>query len=137
MSPRARTARDHTRPPPPEPGAPRRAPRPGRGKGRSSKGGRPASVVPSDLVLYWSDPIRPEYNLIAKVTANLRAAGQQIAYLYDFNRLREIRYPETTPVTYTYGPPGAPFNRTGRIVQVTDESGSEERAYGKLGETTN
>ncbi len=33
----------------------------------------------------------PSDNLIAKVTANLRASGQETRYPYEFNRLREIR----------------------------------------------
>jgi RHS repeat-associated protein len=75
-------------------------------------------------------------NRIAKVTANLRDAGEQISYDYDFKRLISIAYPEFSQndVAYAYGAPGAPFNRAGRIVLVTDESGSEERFYGKLGE---
>ena len=35
-----------------------------------------------------------------------------------------------------YGPMNAAYNRAGRIAKVTDESGMEERFYGKLGETT-
>jgi RHS repeat-associated protein len=77
-------------------------------------------------------------NLTAKITSNLKIAGQQIAYDYDFNRLLAIRYPAFAQnnVTYTYGAPGASNNRAGRIVTVTDESGREERSYGKLGEVT-
>ncbi|HEX6287738.1 MAG TPA: SpvB/TcaC N-terminal domain-containing protein [Herpetosiphonaceae bacterium] len=77
-------------------------------------------------------------NLIARITANLRAEGKQISYAYDFNRLAAISYPTFTGnnVTYTYGAPGAADNRAGRITLVTDESGSEERFYGKLGEIT-
>ncbi|MDH5681922.1 MAG: hypothetical protein OEZ36_10055, partial [Spirochaetota bacterium] len=37
--------------------------------------------------------------------------------------------------TVSYGGPGASFNRAGRIVTVTDGSGSIEKFYGKLGET--
>ncbi|MGB5685000.1 MAG: RHS repeat-associated core domain-containing protein, partial [Candidatus Electrothrix sp.] len=48
-----------------------------------------------------------------------------------------IEYPDYTGnnVSYTYGAPGATFNRADRIVTVTDASGSEERFYGPLGET--
>jgi YD repeat-containing protein len=47
-----------------------------------------------------------------------------------------IRYPDFpgNDVTYTYGPAGATANAAGRVVRVTDESGTEERTYGKLGE---
>jgi RHS repeat-associated protein len=75
-------------------------------------------------------------NLTAKVTANLRAEGKAIRYTYDHLRLTNITYPNFTGnnVTYKYGAPKAEFNRAGRIVEVTDESGKEERFYGKLGE---
>jgi RHS repeat-associated protein len=77
-------------------------------------------------------------NVVARVTANLRARGQRIVYDYDFNRLTAITYPNFpgNNVTYTYGGPGAPWNRAGRIVMVKDQSGGEERSYGKLGEVT-
>lgn len=77
-------------------------------------------------------------NLVAKITANLRAESKQISYTYDYNRLAGIAYPTFTGnnVSYRYGEPGATDNRTGRITLVTDESGSEERFYGKLGEIT-
>jgi RHS repeat-associated protein len=77
-------------------------------------------------------------NRTAKITANLTAA-KPITYNYDqVNRLTSIAYP-TFPannVTYTYGLPGAAANRAGRITLVQDQSGSEERFYGKLGEVT-
>ncbi|HEY0734504.1 MAG TPA: SpvB/TcaC N-terminal domain-containing protein, partial [Herpetosiphonaceae bacterium] len=68
-------------------------------------------------------------NLIAKITANLRAENKQISYTYDFNRLAAISYPNFAGnnVAYSYGAPGAADNRAGRITLVTDESGSEER----------
>ncbi len=76
-------------------------------------------------------------NVVKKITANLRAKGQAIEYDYDYNRLKAIRYPEYTGnnISYTYGEPGAAYNRANRIVYVTDESGKEERFYGPLGET--
>lgn len=75
-------------------------------------------------------------NVVKKVTANLRASGQAIAYDYDYNRLNRIIYPSFTGnnVTYTYGAPGAAFNRANRAITVSDESGVEEFFYGKLGE---
>lgn len=75
-------------------------------------------------------------NVIAKITANLRLEGAQISYDYEYNRLIAITYPNFTEnnVSYTYGPPNASNNRAGRIVLVSDESGQEERFYGKLGE---
>ncbi|HEX6682415.1 MAG TPA: SpvB/TcaC N-terminal domain-containing protein, partial [Candidatus Limnocylindrales bacterium] len=75
-------------------------------------------------------------NPIARITANLRPDNKQIAYTYDFTRLVNITYPNSPEnnVTYTYGAPGAADGRAGRPVLVTDESGTEERFYGKLGE---
>ncbi|MCI5180784.1 MAG: sugar-binding protein, partial [Candidatus Electrothrix sp. AW3_4] len=79
----------------------------------------------------------PASNLVEKITANLRAEGKAIKYDYTYNRLDNIEYPDYTGnnVSYTYGAPGAAFNRADRIVTVTDESGSEKRFYGPLGET--
>ncbi len=79
----------------------------------------------------------PASNLVEKITANLRAAGKAIKYDYSYNRLDGIEYPDYTGnnVSYTYGEPGAAFNRADRIVTVIDESGGEERFYGPLGET--
>ncbi|HST46484.1 SpvB/TcaC N-terminal domain-containing protein [Jatrophihabitans sp.] len=73
-----------------------------------------------------------------KITANLAATGQQITYDYDFERLKTISYPRfpANNVSYTYGAPGASDNRAGRITHVVDQAGSEDRYYGKLGETT-
>jgi RHS repeat-associated protein len=79
-------------------------------------------------------------NVIAKITANLRAASQQISYSYDFNRPTAITYPlfPGNNVTYTYGAPGAAGdangNRAGRITRITSQIGQEERFYGRLGE---
>ena len=77
-------------------------------------------------------------NVITQITENLRGQGQQIQLTYDFNRLTGIIYPQfaENSVTYFYGEPGAPFNRAGRVTTVTDQSGSEERFYGLLGEIT-
>jgi RHS repeat-associated protein len=76
-------------------------------------------------------------NLTTKVTATLKAAGQAIAYDYDFTRPKAVTYPVNpgNNVTYTYGAPGAPHNTAGRLIKTTSQMGSEERQYGKLGET--
>jgi RHS repeat-associated protein len=79
-------------------------------------------------------------NLTAKQTANLKAAGQQISYSYEFTRLKAISYPlfPENNVTYTYGAAslkGQHGNRVGRITKITDAAGTEERLYGPLGET--
>jgi RHS repeat-associated protein len=75
-------------------------------------------------------------NIVAKVTSNLQAQGKRIEYEHDFTRLKSTVYPNfpANNVAYTYGGPGAPANRAGRIVEVTDQAGKEERSYGKLGE---
>ena len=77
-------------------------------------------------------------NPVSRITANLRAENKQIAFDFDFTRLVAITYPKfpDNNVTYTYGAPGAADNRAGRVTVVTDESGSEQRFYGKLGEVT-
>lgn len=76
----------------------------------------------------------PAGSLRAKITANLAAANQQIRYHYSHGRLDRIDYPQSPDVTYTYGAPGASANRANRIATITDASGIEELAYGKLGE---
>ncbi|UWQ09737.1 SpvB/TcaC N-terminal domain-containing protein [Aliiroseovarius crassostreae] len=79
----------------------------------------------------------PASNLIAKQTANLAAAGSEITYQYDFNRLMGVTYPEFTGnnIAYTYGAPGTSDHRANRIVTVQSQAGTEERFYGRLGET--
>ena len=76
-------------------------------------------------------------NVTAKITANLRSQSKSMSYSYDFNRLSAITYPNFpgNNVTYTYGAPGAAFNTAGRITKITSQMGTEERQYGKLGET--
>jgi RHS repeat-associated protein len=81
-------------------------------------------------------------NVIARITANLRATSQQISYNYDFNRLTAITYPAFpgNNVTYAYGAPSAAGdkngNRAGLITTITSQMGTEERFYGPLGEIT-
>ncbi|MCP4542719.1 MAG: hypothetical protein GY832_36820 [Chloroflexi bacterium] len=79
----------------------------------------------------------PASQVIAKVTPNLRAAGGQISYAYDFNRLEGISYSDGTPsVTYEYGGTGASHNGVGRIVCVLDGAREQFREFGLLGEVT-
>jgi RHS repeat-associated protein len=77
-------------------------------------------------------------NLISKLTANYQK-NQAITYTYAFNRLQSINYPFSAQVKYDYGTKDETGdqlgNRAGRIKKVTDESGVEERYYGRLGET--
>ena len=76
----------------------------------------------------------PAGNLGAKITANLAARGQQIRFHRHYHRLTRISYPEKVDTLFTYGEPGAPFNRADRVATVSDESGLEERFYGEIGE---
>jgi len=77
-------------------------------------------------------------NVVQKITANLRAEGKAINYVYDYNRLSNILYPNTPSnnVSYTYGAPGAAHYAAGRITHMEDASGTRDFQYGKLGETT-
>ncbi len=57
--------------------------------------------------------------------------------MYDHDQLVRIEYPDTTRnVTYVYGKPGtaADRNGVGRVIEVMDDGGREERSYGALGE---
>jgi RHS repeat-associated protein len=80
----------------------------------------------------------PAGNVVAKITAKLRAGNKAIAYDYDYNRLSGIRYPTFSGnnVTYTYGGPGAANGTANRIASVRDAAGTVTRAYGPLGELT-
>ena len=78
-------------------------------------------------------------NLTEKITASLRKqipGGGAISYKYDRERLTEIIYPRNIQnrVNYKYGEPGAPFNRTGRVVLQQDASGGQEFFYSRLGD---
>jgi RHS repeat-associated protein len=75
-------------------------------------------------------------NVVSRITSNLRVQNKEIISGYDFARLVSITYPNNPAnnVTYEYGPPGAPFNRAGRIQKITDASGTLEHFYGRLGE---
>ncbi|MCK5672954.1 MAG: RHS repeat protein, partial [Spirochaetales bacterium] len=76
-------------------------------------------------------------HLIRLVDANLRNNGASINYIYDsLGRIEKIDYPFMADTSYTYGSQGDNYNRAGRIVKITDESGSTENFYGELGETT-
>jgi RHS repeat-associated protein len=76
-------------------------------------------------------------NATVKETANLRAAGQRINYVYNADRLESIIYPTSTPVTFVFGAssetgPGAGFV-AGRVKRRTDESGQADFRYDALG----
>ncbi len=81
-------------------------------------------------------------NLTAKQTANLAKTGKWINYLYTYNRLDSISYPDhpENNVRYVYGSQsetGATnYYRAGRLKLQTDGSGAQEFCYGKMGEIT-
>ena len=77
-------------------------------------------------------------NLITKQTDNLKkniSDDAAIRYYYDYNRLKEIVYPKNiyNCVTFTYGDPGAEYNRAGRLALVEDASGGTAFYYDNLG----
>lgn len=88
--------------------------------------------------------IRLEYdlagNVVRRYDANLAARQGPtpfIRYVYDYDQLVRIEYPDSTrPVVYTYGSGavGKERNGIGRVVQVEDDVGTELRSYGELGE---
>lgn len=77
-------------------------------------------------------------NLVAIQTQNLIGTSNQISYLYDHNRLKEVLFPpmptgaNISNVTYQYGNSG---NETGRLIFVSDATGTQEYKYGNMGET--
>ena len=76
-------------------------------------------------------------NLVRENNSVLRENNKQIVYEYDgLNRLVRIDYPDTEDTVYTYGGANDTHGAAGKILSVTDASGTLEYEYGKLGETT-
>ncbi|WP_276778815.1 toxin TcdB middle/N-terminal domain-containing protein [Treponema succinifaciens] len=76
-------------------------------------------------------------NLVRESSSVLRENNKQIVYKYDgLNRLVRIDYPDTEDTVYTYGGADDTHGAAGKILSVTDASGTFEYEYGKLGETT-
>ena len=76
-------------------------------------------------------------NLVRESSSVLRENNKQIVYEYDgLNRLVKIDYPDTEDTVYTYGGADDTHGAAGKILSVTDASGTLEYEYGKLGETT-
>jgi RHS repeat-associated protein len=75
-------------------------------------------------------------NLTEETNSELKAKGQKIRYEYDgMGRNTRIVYPETEDTVYEYGQPAAKDKgQAGRLVKVTDSSGTQEFEYGLLGE---
>ncbi|MGK3985797.1 SpvB/TcaC N-terminal domain-containing protein [Sorangium sp. So ce136] len=76
-------------------------------------------------------------NLREKQTAKLRASSQRITYQYDYNRLRQVTYPTSTPRVYTYGGPSLAGdengNVAGRVMTETSEAGERTFRYDRHG----
>lgn len=76
-------------------------------------------------------------NLVKENNSVLKDQGKEILYEYDgLNRLVKIDYPYTEDTIYTYGDANEPKGAAGKILNVTDASGTLEYEYGKLGEVT-
>ena len=76
-------------------------------------------------------------NLVRENNSVLRENNKQIVYKYDgLNRLVRIIYPDTEDTLYVYGGASDARGAAGKILKVTDASGSLEYEYGKLGEVT-
>ena len=76
-------------------------------------------------------------NLVKENNSVLKDQGKEILYDYDgLNRLVKIDYPYTEDTIYTYGDANEPKGAAGKILNVTDASGTLEYEYGKLGEVT-
>ena len=76
-------------------------------------------------------------NLVRENNSVLRENNKQIVYEYDgLNRLVRIDYPDTKDTVYTYGGADDTHGAAGKILSVTDDSGTLEYEYGKLGEIT-
>ncbi|HEU4730906.1 MAG TPA: SpvB/TcaC N-terminal domain-containing protein [Kofleriaceae bacterium] len=82
----------------------------------------------------------PTGTLGAKQTANLRAQGELIHYLYTYDRLEQIVYPDRPPVRYMYGPPSAAGDASGnqadRVAIEESEAGRKERRFDRFGNVT-
>ncbi len=78
-------------------------------------------------------------NLIQVQTANLASTNQFINYAYNYNRLSSVTFPpiagssNISNVCYLYGAPGS-GNNTGRLVELSDATGTRTFDYGMMGE---
>jgi RHS repeat-associated protein len=76
-------------------------------------------------------------NAAVKETANLRAAGQLVNYVYNDDRLEKIVYPTSPNVAFTYGGSGETGASNGfvagRVKTRVDESGEIDFRYDGLG----
>ncbi len=96
--------------------------------------GRRTKLVNPDTGALRFD-LDPAGNVIRKYDPNLDQAGRFIHYVYDYDQLVKIEYPDSSRnVTYVYGKlADADKNGVGRIVEVQDDAGVEKRSYDELG----
>ncbi|WP_313092370.1 RHS repeat-associated core domain-containing protein [Chryseobacterium flavum] len=104
------------------------------------KGGRRIQVEQPDhgINRYEYDPAG---NLIRLYTANMdntSSTQKYIHYIYDFNRLSDIQFPDLpgsnpSNVHYEYGAPGS-GNNSGKVIFQSDNSGTTNYEYGNMGE---
>ena len=75
-------------------------------------------------------------NVVRENNSVLRESNKQILYEYDgLNRLIKIDYPDSEDTIYTYGNASdKSVGAAGKILYVTDASGTLEYEYGRLGE---
>jgi len=83
------------------------------------------------------------YDLAGHLTEKTTANSYTIKYIYDVNRLQQIKYPDLPDgslnpinVTYMYGAAVSGSNDSGRVISVQDGTGSTSYHYGSLGEVT-
>jgi RHS repeat-associated protein len=76
-------------------------------------------------------------NLAAKQTARLAAQSKTVKYVYEFDRLKKIDYPDTVDTVYTYGDPKESGDLVGnvasRIKTETSDGGTVTYRYDPLG----
>ena len=76
-------------------------------------------------------------NVVQETNSKLLKEGKSINYQYDgFDRLSKIIYSDESSVSYEYGEKIDNTYSKGRVVKITDDSGTVTNEYGKLGQIT-
>ncbi|MCX8534273.1 RHS repeat domain-containing protein, partial [Chryseobacterium luquanense] len=70
--------------------------------------------------------------LIKSTNANQRPIGQQVDYIYNFDQLTKIHYPDHD-VKFEYGQQTGTDTERGRLIKQTDRSGTENYKYDVAG----
>lgn len=73
-------------------------------------------------------------NMIEKITPNLRSNNKSIKYIYNYDELSTIDYPDSNDINYIYGNSTDGGNTRGRIKTILTGKMREYREYGLLGE---